>query len=718
MIKNITKTLFRGSTSKQAKIWRALAVLVILLMPVRPAMAFEPISATIALFTGLTVGAALILFVPWALYTVVLTPLAWLLAGLGTAVNWVIAPSPIITSSVVQIGWTVTRDFANMFFILILHGIALDFILFNSFGVKKALPTLLLVALLINFSLPIAGILIDFANVFTGFFLSKVSENCGVTELLNGQSCAFTQKIAKSLGFARIFDNVASASGVANTLSSALAPLTTIIFAIYFILGTISVFFALFFMFLTRLGYLYVLLVILPIVLVAYAFPPTSKYFGTWKDSFFKWVMFAPAASFFLYLSLLVLSANVASDFKTATAGAEDSPFFNMVFTYLIAWTFMGGSLVAAQKMGIATAGALAAVETAVRGKTKILRNKAFGKLDDKLGKYGTKGAIRLAAKVPFAGGYIAKGIAGVATKLRTAKTEAAELTKEEQNLVSNGSEEVATNLIQSYSKGTLDQRAKVGKMIILAEKNKTFKIRDAEGIVDSKAMTALKRTARAQAKKVNDIATVKAIDQSDLTIAEEALNEKYGFNSEANNGKGVYTDPNRIDPDTGKKMKEIHERKLEDLYRKIDFGKEDFDQSMVDDKFTRKLVKYGGLTQERFKQAQRSGNRVIMDTFKKYMKDMGEDPIITGEFMNQKNNALRSWLKKTAAQDFLGEDYSKLIINLERAAKGAKPGKTQSNTAESKAESKLEEELADWKKKKGYKTKEEEAEEEEENNE
>jgi len=67
------------------------------------------------------------------------------------------------------------------------------------FSVKRALPTLLLVALLINFSLPIAGILIDFANVFTQFFLSKVT-----SQYTSGTG--FTEALANNLSLANVFD--------------------------------------------------------------------------------------------------------------------------------------------------------------------------------------------------------------------------------------------------------------------------------------------------------------------------------------------------------------------------------------------------------------------------------------------------------------------------------------------------------------------------------
>src|SRR3989344_988128 len=135
----------------------------------------------------------------WAFTTVlygILIFIGWLLGIAGLFADWMIQPAYIINSTVVQIGWGVTRDLANMLFILILLGIALDYILFQSFGVKRALPTLIVVALLINFSLPIAGIFIDFANVFSDFFITKVTGGCLPGD---GKSCGFTIAIANNL---------------------------------------------------------------------------------------------------------------------------------------------------------------------------------------------------------------------------------------------------------------------------------------------------------------------------------------------------------------------------------------------------------------------------------------------------------------------------------------------------------------------------------------
>src|SRR3989344_4866247 len=143
------------------------------------------------------------------IYGLILVPLGWLLGIAGTFAEWMLQPAYIINSTVVQIGWGVTRDLAHMFFILILLGIALDYILFQSFGVKHALPMLIVVALLINFSLPIAGIFIDFANVFSNFFISKITGDC---LNLNVENCCFTMAIAQNLNLTKLYETGGAAN--------------------------------------------------------------------------------------------------------------------------------------------------------------------------------------------------------------------------------------------------------------------------------------------------------------------------------------------------------------------------------------------------------------------------------------------------------------------------------------------------------------------------
>lgn len=284
------------------------------------------------------------------LFNFVLTPLTWFLAWAGMLVNYAIQPGnmPIITSKFVTTGWGVMRDLTNMLFILIMLAIALDYILFNSVGVKRALPRLLLVALLINFSLPIAGVVLDFANVFTDFFIKQV-----------GNGINFTETLASKFGLANIFDakSVAQATSPEASINGAV---TTTVFSIFFVLGTTFAFLALAIMFFIRYFYISILLIVLPLVLVTSILPQLSSHYRSWSKKFISWTMFAPAAAFFLYLSALFLDTGIQT-FNSGMTGFV-SETAKQVTTFVVAWMLMLMSLTTAQSMGVT--GANVAVST------------------------------------------------------------------------------------------------------------------------------------------------------------------------------------------------------------------------------------------------------------------------------------------------------------------------------------------------------------------
>ena len=278
------------------------------------------------------------------IYGIAIFPLSWLLAGAGTLANYMMQPIQITTSNTVQMGWGITRDFANMFFILILLGIALDYILMGvSFGVKKALPTFIAVALLINFSLPIAGVFIDFSNVFTSFFLEQIG------------GAQFSQYFANTVGLSNIYDASYNTINATNQAKISGATITDAIFAVFFLIGNIFVLLALSFMFLIRTGFLMGLLVILPLVLVIMPF--NKSYWGKWSGKFVQYVMFAPAATFFLYLSMKIFEGNVLVNMN-ATAAKGEQGMLDQIVQYIVIWFFMGGSLVAANSFGVHGSGA------------------------------------------------------------------------------------------------------------------------------------------------------------------------------------------------------------------------------------------------------------------------------------------------------------------------------------------------------------------------
>ncbi|MBV5342926.1 hypothetical protein JZU68_04725, partial [bacterium] len=126
--------------------------------------------------------------------------LGLIIGGLGVILSLVMKAlvmvaqySEFIQAPAVKQGWVIVRDLCNMFFVLILLIIAFATILHQEkYDYKKWLPKLVLMAVMINFSKTICGLLIDFAqvimltfvNAFKGMAAGNLVDALGLTEIM------------------------------------------------------------------------------------------------------------------------------------------------------------------------------------------------------------------------------------------------------------------------------------------------------------------------------------------------------------------------------------------------------------------------------------------------------------------------------------------------------------------------------------------------------
>ncbi|MDO8600783.1 MAG: hypothetical protein Q7R73_04265 [bacterium] len=116
--------------------------------------------------------------VAWFLGVTIL-PLA--AAFLEHAVNINIFHNLAATPFVI-VGWSITRDVANIFFIFFVLWMALATIFqFENYSAKRLLPKLIVVALLVNFSLPIGVFVIDVSNSIARVFYKAAKEQGTLT---------------------------------------------------------------------------------------------------------------------------------------------------------------------------------------------------------------------------------------------------------------------------------------------------------------------------------------------------------------------------------------------------------------------------------------------------------------------------------------------------------------------------------------------------------
>src|SRR3989344_3057980 len=106
----------------------------------------------------------------------------WLLAAVANVFNYVLGitfdNANYSDIGVIREGWAFSRDVVNLFFIFILLFIAIATILqIESYGAKKLLVWLVLVALLVNFSLLAARFIIYATNSLGILFYQSISAN-------------------------------------------------------------------------------------------------------------------------------------------------------------------------------------------------------------------------------------------------------------------------------------------------------------------------------------------------------------------------------------------------------------------------------------------------------------------------------------------------------------------------------------------------------------
>lgn len=283
---------------------------------------------------------------------------------LMTLFTTIIKVSKFTDAAAVQLGWTLVRDLSNMFFVLIILAIAIGTILrIESYNLKKALPRVVIMAVAVNFSLLIFGLITDFAQVIMTSFIVIIQDGLNNDVLIQ----AFGLPDLTVAG-----DKINQTTGK-DILSSG-DVIVTLIFAIIMMVIAIMVIFVMLIVILLRTIMLWLLAVLSPLPYVFSAFPQGKKYAAMWWSEFAKYLIIGPAFAFFLWLALSVVAVKDQSkifgdqiddigsvgevDEQITSAGvfSEGSQPPN-VLNFIIAIGMLLGGLVLTQRAGVAGAG-------------------------------------------------------------------------------------------------------------------------------------------------------------------------------------------------------------------------------------------------------------------------------------------------------------------------------------------------------------------------
>lgn len=211
----------------------------------------------------------------------------------------------VTTDPLVSVGWTISRDIANLGFVLVMIVVAFATIVNNQqYGYKKLLANLIIAAILVNFSLAIAGVFIDFSHVLTNFFLSKMTDKTiGLPERL-AAAMKPQNLIMGDISDPLPPDPSQQTGALTDFGQAALQPILELGFIIAFSAVTAVVFLTIAVMFIIRYVYLAFLLLVAPLAWLFWIVPGYSGTFSTWWSKFMQQTLFAPAVTFALYLAL------------------------------------------------------------------------------------------------------------------------------------------------------------------------------------------------------------------------------------------------------------------------------------------------------------------------------------------------------------------------------------------------------------------------------
>jgi hypothetical protein len=328
----------------------------------------------------------------------VLKMLNYILYGISTVLERLVALSafllemaidvssaPFSDLTILQDGWKIVRDVMNSFFVLILFIIAIATILqLESYAWKALLPWFIIIALLVNFSFVLSGVVIDFTNVLGRTFFDKMNSPAKLSENI---AKAFNINNINNITIPDCTPTTASAGGgttntivsyakdwscvtvgettklwvnwdnVFNTPSSDTDKLTKFLFLLT--LRVIMLFLMIFpllvgaAMMIMRTVMLMVLIILAPAAFAAYILPATRTYTNQWYTQLFSISFFFPSYMFILYIAIKYGIA--IGEAIQNTGKSIGGTFSNLatIFNFLTMVAFMFIALSVARKSGI-----------------------------------------------------------------------------------------------------------------------------------------------------------------------------------------------------------------------------------------------------------------------------------------------------------------------------------------------------------------------------
>jgi len=363
----------------------------------------------------------------------------------------------------IDMSWAIVRDIFNITFIFGLVWLGFKMILrTDDSSTRRTLITLIIAALLVNFSLFITKFVVDFTNILaTEIAQAFTNTSSGNVEISSAFMQLFGLTSIWQMGDATDFGSM-SMMYIFGT-------------AIVFMIGTFT-FAAGGIMLIIRFAALCIYMVFSPLMFLGFVFPGLKNISRSYWKGFLGRAFFAPAYLMLVYLAAFVMGSynSSASSFREAFAGQNTTAVSETIGPFLLVCVFLIASVVVASKMSTTGASTAISLGNNLRGRAQRgLKNTArFG-----MRKTAGVGARSVSAGAERTRRSLDRGLGSMAQggtwQKRTARvldrTVGAGLRAGEQASIA-GSETVAQRRTRVN-----EQNAKLNAVNQVAERNKTI---------------------------------------------------------------------------------------------------------------------------------------------------------------------------------------------------------------------------------------------------
>lgn len=457
----------------------------------------------------------------------------------------------------INVIWRIVRDLVNLTFIFGLVYIGFKTILNAGTDTKKLLASIIIGALLVNFSLFISKVVIDVSNVTASQIYKQMGIKPGTTLDPQMRDLGIADAFMARMGILNLV-TVPNTKGALTTRNAGTpigdteSYLAFVVGSTIFILVASFIFFAGAILLAIRFVVLVILMMLSPIAFAATVFPVFKGWSEKWWHTLFSQAFFAPAYLFMLYITLVV-----AQGYQTQVRNADGiytpsqfSNGFTTIAFFCITIGLMVASLILAKQMGAIGAGKVLAVGKNLASRTRRRVQSFAGR--NTIGRAAQLGAYTNAQLEQSKAGRIFKGVVSAAS-LGTFTERARRTTFEAGKKAKFGGTYSRADDIQSKSerdKATAIYND-IENGIKIAEKHAKANTAPVPGLDDQKALTAF---ARAMTTR-----TTKDLENMQVSLIS---NENVAIHLTADQVKGI-ENSEKFSRENVKKIKDAREKAL-----------------------------------------------------------------------------------------------------------------------------------------------------------